>query len=130
MIIDTTVIVDLLRGERTAIARVRALEGQGETMIVPAPVIYEVAEGAENSDRAEQEQRRVSQVLRGFSTLALTEATAGRAGKIAGRLTRQGITPDPLDIMIGAVALDAGDSVLTRNVKDFGLIPDLDVVPY
>jgi tRNA(fMet)-specific endonuclease VapC len=58
-----------------------------------------------------------------------TKETAKLAGKIDGEQQAQGVVIPFGDLLIGATALSLGYSVLTINVRDFGRIPGLSVLP-
>lgn len=130
MILDTCVIVDLLRRDRAAIQRIRSLEGEGEPLWIPAPACFELFEGVERADNPADEVRRLETVIAGFTIAPFARAHAMRAGRLSGGLVRRGQMLDPLDAMIAGVALEERQSLLTRNVSDFRRVPDLEVVGY
>lgn len=125
MILDTTVLVDLLRKDRAAAARVRALEGAGEPMRVPTPVIFELWEGVERSDKPEAALAEVTRLLDAYAVLSLEARHAMRAGRVSGSLVRRGVALDPVDVIIAGMALEEDDAVLTRNLRHFGRVPGL-----
>jgi predicted nucleic acid-binding protein len=51
-----------------------------------------------------------------------------RAGKINGQQAAHGIAFPLADLLIGVTALEVGYSVLTTNLRNFQLIPGLQVV--
>jgi tRNA(fMet)-specific endonuclease VapC len=53
-----------------------------------------------------------------------------KAGKIDGRLSRNGEKIGQGDVVIGATALLHDERVLTRNLDEFERIPDLEVEAY
>jgi predicted nucleic acid-binding protein len=130
MILDTSVVVDLLRRERTAIIRIKSLEASGEMIWIPAPAIFEIWEGIARADRPRQEADRVSGVLDDYTLQSFESRHAARAGRLSGELGRQGIVVDPLNAQIAGIALEERQPVLTRNLRDFQRFPDLKVVAY
>jgi tRNA(fMet)-specific endonuclease VapC len=60
--------------------------------------------------------------------LPFDAATARRAAKIRVALQPRGETIGPMDILIAATALANGAPLVTRNVAEFGRVPDLGVV--
>jgi predicted nucleic acid-binding protein len=53
-----------------------------------------------------------------------------KAGRISGTLENDGTTIADGDVVIGATALVADESVLTRNVTDFERMPDVAAETY
>lgn len=119
-----------MRGDAAARARIGDLEASGTALWVPSPVVFELAEGIERSDRPHQELERVEAVLERCTLLDLTRRHAVRAGRISGQLIRRGEMLDPVDVLVAGMALDEGRPVLTRNARHFERVPDLEVVPY
>lgn len=130
MILDTTVLVDILRGDPAAHETVEELEAEGRLLWVPTPVVLELFEGIERADRPARERIQVENVLEEYTVLPFEMEHARRAGTISGRLIRRGEMLDPLDVQIASVGLVEGHTVLTRNEMDLSRIPDLDVATY
>lgn len=130
MILDTSFLVDLLRGDPKALHRAQELESEGEHLTIPTPVIFELWEGIERSDRPEKERRRVSEVLDGYPLLAFEMAHAARAGEVSGALVRRGDMIDPVDAQIAGASLVEGRPVLTRNARHFERVAGLSVETY
>lgn len=130
MILDTSVLVDLLQSDEAAGERVRSLEEDGTLLWIPVPAVFELFEGIERADRPGEERARVEQVLDAYSVLAFEPRHARRAGTISGRLVRRGRMLDPVDVQIAGMAVVEGRPVLTRDVDDFDRVPGLDVETY
>lgn len=130
MILDTTVLVDLLRASEAAGARVRELEEDGQLLWIPAPVVFELFEGIERADRPADEQERVGQILDDYTLLAFEPAHARAAGRISGQLVRRGRMLDPVDVQVAGMALAEDRPVLTRDTGDFRRVADLRVASY
>ena len=56
---------------------------------------------------------------------ALTDEIAERAGLISGQEAERGITLPFADLLIGATALHLGFEVVSKNVRQFQMIPNL-----
>lgn len=130
MIVDTTLLVDLLRRDKAAIERVRALEANGTLLWIPTPAVFELWEGVERSDRPNQERERVAAVLRDYTVLSFDARHAERAGTLSGELVRRGRMLDPIDAQIAGMALEERLRVLTRNVSDYRRVAGLEVETY
>ena len=130
MILDTTLLVDLLRGNADARDQVAALEHAGELLWVPTPVLFELWEGIERADRPERERKRVEEILHAYTLIDFDARHAARAGQLSGALIRRGEMIDPIDAQIAGAALVEGRPVLTRNVRHFERVPGLHVKDY
>ena len=70
----------------------------------------------------------IRDLLAFIEVLPLTRSTAFLAGKIDGEQRAIGITIPSMDLLIGATALEIGYAVVTANLRDFQLIPGLNVI--
>lgn len=130
MIVDTTLLVDLLRGDEEARKVVEKMEAEGTMLWVPTPAVFELYEGVERADRPEGERKKVEAVLDAYTVLSFETRHAARAGQISGRLMRRGEMVDPIDAQVAGIALEERASVLTRNRKHFERVPELAVATY
>ena len=130
--VDTTFIIDLLRGDMGAVEKSEEFDEAGGAATT-AVNLFEITYGIHRSRHIDREQR-LSEVERLFSRMdifPLDSKAAVEAGKILGNLSRKGKINDVLDGMIGAIAVVNGcDSIATRNVDHFNKIPDLNVETY
>jgi predicted nucleic acid-binding protein len=72
----------------------------------------------------------MDRVLRGPAVLELDEDAARRFGAITARPYRLGRPAGDLDVLVAAVALAHGQSLVTRNPKHFADLPGLTVHAY
>ncbi len=122
--VDSSVLIDCLRGHSAAIAvlAARANDGRPQTHLLAA----ELLTGA----RDKAEQAVIDSFLRGFDLTLPTEAD-GLAALVMYRRFRLSHGVDWPDCQIAATALRLGVDVFTQNVKHFAAIPGLRVVrPY
>lgn len=130
MLLDTTFLIDLMRGEASAIERLKVLEYEGIAQNVASPTLYELYVGIALSKKPEVEKRRVLEILTSAAILNLDAKSAEMAGRIQGELMAKGEMLDPEDAMIAGIALTNGESILTRNVEHLSRIMDLKVETY
>ncbi len=130
MILDTTVLIDLLRGDQDAVETVRQLEGDGRVLWIPSPAIFELFEGIERSDRPREERNLVEDVLGAYTLLAFEPSHARQAGLISGRLVRRGEMLDPIDAQIAGMAKAEDHPILTRNRKHFERVSGVEIEAY
>ena len=123
--LDTDIVVDSLRDFTLAIDYLEDVEQQGELRI-SRPTQMELIVGCRN--RAELQ--RLGRFLRRFTMLDLTESI----GQSAVALLRQYRLRHGLliiDALIAATALAHGETLYTKNVRHFRMIPGLRVIrPY
>jgi len=100
-----------------------ALSAVGLTELVHA--IYR----APDSVRRQNHERFVADLLADMEVVPYARATALLAGKIDGEQRAQGVTIPFADLLIGATALEHGYAVATVNLRHFGKVPGLQIVP-
>jgi predicted nucleic acid-binding protein len=74
------------------------------------------------------EQLRWRQLLRAIDVLDVTAAIADIWAQLRGFLRQRGQTTGDNDLLIAATALQFGLTVITRNKRQFGRVPGLDVL--
>ena len=128
--LDTSFIIDILRGDE----RVRDIKGEldkgTESIAVASPTVMEMISGANLSNRQEEEKQKVYEFLSSLVILDLDRDAAIMAGTIEAGLIKKGETIDMEDIMIGAIAKKNNKVLLTKNKKHFEKIKDLRIKSY
>jgi len=118
-LLDTDVMVDVLRNYQPAIAWLESL-GDEPALGLPGFVMMELIVG----EKSKKDLKRLKLGLRPFNVYWPSGAHCGRALRdlwdhhLSGGL-------EPLDALIGAVALTHEAVLCTFNVKHFSLISDL-----
>ncbi len=130
MILDTSFVIDLMRGAKKAVEKLEEFERSGEAIYLTAPTIYELFLGIALSRASDSEKQRVEEVLREQVVLPLDEEAARAAGELQGELMREGVPIDPLDALIAGIAVARGERVATRNVKHFSRVRGVEIVGY
>ncbi len=130
MILDTTILVDLMRGSKDAEEKIRALLTAGKTTTVTAPSVFELFSGVSQCSKPAQECERIHRILQDQVHWELDEVSAERGGLLHGELIKQGKEIAMADAMIAGIALQHNEPVLTRNVKHFSRVPSLKVETY
>lgn len=130
MMLDTTFLVDLVRGDPGARALLEAAEAGSEAVRVPAPALAKFWEALERSRHPPRDIERVHIVLESAASAPFTLAHAARAGRILGRAAREDAPMDPFDAMVAAIAVEEDEALVTRNVRDFERVPDLRLRTY
>jgi predicted nucleic acid-binding protein len=120
LLLDSTVLVDALRG-RAAAKRIRRLRDCGETLFVCAVNVDEVFRGLLSAE--EDDARRL---IRGTRLARLGKAQGEQAGRWRQDFARRGQTLSQADCLIAAAALAIGGRLATGNPRHFPM-PELTV---
>ncbi|MHB8645383.1 MAG: type II toxin-antitoxin system VapC family toxin [Thermomicrobiales bacterium] len=122
-LVDTDWIIDALANVPDAITTLRMFARDGISISI---VSYaELYDGAYGSEHPEAEIARIQQFLGSYPVIGLSDAIVDRFGQTRSRLRLQGMLIPDLDLLIGATAIIHNLTVMTRNTRHFGRIPDL-----
>lgn len=130
MIVDTTFLIDLARGDPGALAAAERASTSSEALLLPAPALARFWEAVERSRRPVREKTVVEELLLAQPSVAFGGEHAVAAARILASAAAAGAPLDPFDAMVAAVATVEGEPLLTRNARDFERIPDLRVRTY
>lgn len=130
MILDTDFIIDLLRAKPAATALMRELEGGSEPIRIPTVVAFELWEGVGRSRWPAAEERKVADALAAHHSLPFGSAHARSAGAISAALSDRGDPIPDADLLIAGTALEEGETLVTRNKRDFERVPGLRLRTY
>jgi tRNA(fMet)-specific endonuclease VapC len=128
MILDTTFLVDVLRGEGTVADLVSDLDER--TPYVSSITVMELYEGVHLADTTDTQRDAVEGLLTEINELPFGRDCAIAAGRLGAELVSTGEPIDETDVMIAATALVHEYPVVTRNVDHFERLDDIDVVSY
>jgi len=112
-LIDTTVLIDALRG-REAAERLRALRSEGPPPYICAINVEEVWRGTNAG-----EQEAVGRLLTALRIAPLGRTEGERAGRWRARFAADGVTLGQADCLIAAAAVGVGARLATGNPRDF-----------
>jgi predicted nucleic acid-binding protein len=118
VLLDTTVLIDALRG-RPAAQRLRGLRDRGDEPCICAVNVEEVARGLR--PREEEQARRL---IGGLREVPLGVPEGWRAGEWRREYAAGGVTLTQADCLVAAAALSAGGRLATGNPRDFPM-PEL-----
>lgn len=121
VLLDTTVLIDLLRGRPVALAHLRSLRAAGDVAHACAVNVEEVARGLR-----EAEDGAARSLFGGLRIVPLGAAEGSRAGEWRRSFAARGHTLAQADCLIAAAALALGGRLATGNPEDFPM-PELTV---
>lgn len=114
VLLDTTVLIDLLRGRPDTVARLGELRRRGDRLTTTVINVEEIARGLRPAER-----EAAGRLLTGLR-LARLDAEAGmRAGSWRREHAERGVTLSQADCLIAAAAVGAGATLATGNPKHF-----------
>lgn len=121
MILETSFLVDVLRGTPAAKATILALDKESEAIFLPAPSVFELWEGAGLALRSEAERRKVEALAQSYDVLAFDRTDARSAGLLQARLAKAGRRMGTVDVAVAGMAL-ARNQVLVTGDRDFSAV--------
>jgi predicted nucleic acid-binding protein len=117
VLLDTSVVIDILRGEAPAIAFARALP---EPPTCSEITRVEVLRGVRSSER-----RATERLFAALRWVPVDEPIARRAGDLGRRFRRSHQGLATADLVIAATVEELGFELATLNVRHFPMIPGL-----
>jgi predicted nucleic acid-binding protein len=119
LLLDSTVLIDMLRDRKDRRTLIRELAQRGERLTTSAMNVGEVYSGM-----LPAEERITDSLMGSLETYPITASIARRSGTLQFAAARKGKTLGLPDMIVAATALEYGLTVMTDNRKDFP-IPEL-----
>jgi predicted nucleic acid-binding protein len=114
LLLDTSVLIDALRLRHRRRELLAELVRAGHTLVTTALNVAEVYAGMRP-----EETQRTEALLSALDCYDLTGTSARRAGSLKQQWARKGRTLTLADMIVAAIALDLGCTLMTDNRKDF-----------
>ena len=124
MILDTSVMIDILRGNKDTINKINEMENKNIPLLTSSITVFEIFQGIGFVN--ENNRDKIYNLFESINILSFDDNSAREAGIIQSDLKRQGKTIDPEDAMIAGIAKINTEIVLTRNKKHFERIKNLE----
>jgi tRNA(fMet)-specific endonuclease VapC len=128
VIIDTDILVDMLRGAEEAVRFVAEFERRGFMLSTTIINVFELYYGAYKSKRRSQNLAATRKLLERIAILKMGLKSAERAGRAHAELESGGRPIGMRDAMIGAIAATRGYTLVTRNVDHLRKIKGLNLI--
>jgi predicted nucleic acid-binding protein len=113
LLLDTTVLIDYLRGAPAA-DRIDEMLARGDLACTTAINVEEIVRGLRPRERAQ-----AARLVEGLVVIPLEAKEGWKAGSWRGQFAIQGPTLSQADCLIAAAALSAGATLATGNPRDF-----------
>lgn len=120
VVVDTNVVVEVLRGNRRAAAVLRERIERGEVLRMSVLTRLELGAGARPSELGPLTEHLVL-----YDEVDVDGSVADRAAEFARTFRRSHSAIDAIDYLIAATAELQADELLTLNVKHFPMFPGL-----
>ncbi|WP_290810441.1 PIN domain-containing protein [Halovivax sp.] len=118
MIADTAFLIDLLKEDPEAHAKLREFEDRNEPVKIPSMAVLELGIGI-GAGLEDDEARSVKGIIEQHPIIPMDERIAMRAGVTIGEGNVSAMKKRKGDAAIAATADLEGEPVCTRNVDDF-----------
>ncbi len=125
--LDTSFLIDVLRGHSGAVAKAGVLDADGETLTLPAPVLAEFLDGAHFAGG--KYLAKALQLVAGRDVVPFDKECSLIARQLRAELRRRGEPLPMIDAMIASTAL-RHHSVLITGDAGFARVPGLAVESY
>lgn len=117
-LLDTSFLIDVMRGDPGAQQRLERLWSEAEAIYVNEIVVCELFTGLRDPD-----VKKGRTLVQPLEFVQPGPETALLAGRWRSQAQQQGRTLSLADALIAATAESLGAAVLTRNLRDFALTP-------
>ncbi|MBE8538715.1 PIN domain-containing protein [Geoglobus acetivorans] len=125
--LETDFLVALLRKDEMAFNKLKSLVEDGERLFTTPVNAAELFKGAYMSKNVEDNLRKVRGLLARIDLLEFNLVASDIYGRIVSELGRRGEHVGEMDVLIASIALAHNERILTRNIKHFGRIRELEV---
>jgi len=119
--VDTSVLIDHLRGDQRAVGRLQAAVQRGDELWSVTPARTEILAGARP-----EEEAVIGTLLAQLRWLDVTVELADAAGRLAARFLRSHRGVDTVDYLVAAGTQALGAELLTLNIRYFPMFPELE----
>ena len=124
-LVDSDYVVDYLKGKEAATALLSSLEGDG--LAISLITYGEIYEGIYFGTNQHKHEQGFLNFLRLVVVLPISEPVMQQFAHVRGELRRTGKLIGDFDILVAATAMQHNLTLLTRNLKDFQRISDLNI---
>ena len=126
-LLDTNVCVSYLRGRNSDKTRGPSDATNPGDVALCSVVKAELLYGAARSRQPEQNRAQLRRFFSGFPSLSFDDQAAAAYGTLRAALETSGTPIGPNDLMIAAIALVSGLTLVTHNTAEFSRVPGLQV---
>jgi tRNA(fMet)-specific endonuclease VapC len=130
VVLDTNIMVSLLKGDEEAKTSIRSLEESGEKLSTTAITAYELLKGAQISSKSDENVTKVRALLLSLEVLGLSLETCDQAAKIYKELRQRGKKMiGEYEVLIAAIVRAFDEKLVSRDAH-FKSVRDLRVMSW
>jgi tRNA(fMet)-specific endonuclease VapC len=126
VVLDTDIMVSLLKDEEAASEKIEALEQSGEKICTTVVTAYELLKGAQISTRREENLALVRDLISNVDVLSLSIRACEQASRIYKRSRQLGKLIGEFDILIAAITISSDQKLVSKD-GDFKSIQGLEI---
>jgi predicted nucleic acid-binding protein len=126
--LDTSVLIDNLRGKKQTVEFIKRLEEAGRNLTTTAITSFELYYGAYRSNSRDKNLGATKLLLARLVILDLTDDCSIEAGRILALLEEKGDLIGFRDALIAAIVMTHKMTLATRDTEHFSRIPDLEIL--
>jgi len=126
LILDTDILIALLKGETDANEAMQGLEEKNDRVATTIITAYELLKGAYLSSKPKDNLAEVQKLLSNIEVLDLTLQACEEASIIYRDVKRAGCLTGEFDVLIAAIARTCNETIMTRD-EHFALIRGIKV---
>jgi tRNA(fMet)-specific endonuclease VapC len=127
VVLDTNIMVSLLKDEEKTREKIRSLERSGERIATTTITAYELLKGAQISSSSEENLVKVRELISRLQVLSLSIGACEQASKIYKELRHRGKMIGEFDILIAAIVRTFDEKLVSKDV-DFKAVSGLEVI--
>jgi tRNA(fMet)-specific endonuclease VapC len=128
-VLDSSFIVDLLRGNEEALKKLAEMEDEYTYFSTTEINVLELYRGAYRSIKIHQNLEKIKEILECFHILELEEPVYEVFASLSASLLSGGKAIGAFDELIAAITLCHNEKIVTRD-NHFKKIPELDLIIY
>ena len=125
--LDTNVIIDATARRKNPKLIAHFMDINPNDICLPSIVLAELEYGARHSDNYESNMQVINEFIAPYSVIPFTEHEAGIYGKIRQQLAADGKIIGSNDLLIAAVAMSYGATIVTHNTDEFSRVSGLQI---
>jgi tRNA(fMet)-specific endonuclease VapC len=126
-LLDTGSAGDYIHRRKGVYDRARKAVADGQRIGIGLPVLAELWFGVENSSSRDKNAEKLRRVLPELIIWPVTESAAQQYGKIAAELRKRGRPIGKMDMLIAAIALSLGKTIVVSGDGDLTAVAGLNV---
>lgn len=129
LVLDTTILIDALRGKEAAKRKIIELEELKEALFTTQINVLELYRGAYLSNKSEEGLEKIKNLLEAFSILSINDDVYEWFAALSYEMQARGESINDFDELIAAITMTNGAAIITRD-EHFNRVPGLKVISY